>query len=213
MDTNTSHPQRPSSGGVSPRPASSKASGGLVPRAAAENRGGHQVIPVGQEPRRQEHEEAGANTLEVRVGRSVENANDKNSNMRVSDVRNPERFHAYRNALQELTVFRQESMRHLRRSEIVVWLAIHGCQGRKAARISYGRLVELTGTSRVHVGKAIKSLQNRGLLEVLVKGRFRPNQNGEHGLASLYRVYPRAEPRLVMKPGPGRHVDVAFDNT
>lgn len=90
-------------------------------------------------------------------------------------------------------------MRHLRRrAEITVWLAIHGCQHDGAAQISQKRIAKLAGIGgKRHVVNAIRGLRNKGLLEVLAQGRYRPNGAEEHGLSSVYRVYPRAEPRLL----------------
>lgn len=155
------------------------------------------VIPVGQEPRRQDSRDGGKPDGLNRGGERPKDESHRHSGgeqakSRRGEIRNPGGFYGYINALQETQVFREETMRHLPRAEICVWLAIHGCQGKQGARISHDRLVELTGTSRRHVGLAIKKLAHRGLLEVIAKGRFRPNSGGERGLASVYRVYPRA---------------------
>lgn len=167
------------------------------------------VIPVGQEPPPllELAADGVAGPDHARSGSAKNAGVGSGESKRRTDrarIRNPEGLRAYRNALQDVRVFRGETMRHLRRAEIAVWLAIHGCQGREGARITYTRLAEITGTSRKHVGKAIGSLKRRGLLEILETGRFRPGSNGESGSASRYRVYPSPEPRLVGK-GPTAH--------
>lgn len=175
--------------------------GGLYEPAGGKQRA-YDVIPVGAEPKRDRAGEEAGRPCGGRGGaggrvHGLRATGDKNPNSNRQQIREPERFFQYKNALQDLHVFREETLRQLRRAEIAVWLAIHGCQGKEAARISYDRLVELTGTSRKHVGTAIKDLKGRGLLEIVSKGRFRPNQYGENGLASKYRVYPKPEPRLL----------------
>ena len=156
------------------------------------------IIPVGQEPRRQDNREEGVPDVLNRGGEQpkdegLRHSGGKQAKRPRDGIRDPEGFYRYLTALQETQIFREQTMRHLRRSEVCVWLAIHGCQGKRGAQISHDRLAELTGTSRKHVGVAIRGLNRRGLLEVLVKGRFRPNSNGEKGLASVYRVYPSAK--------------------
>jgi len=113
-------------------------------------------------------------------------------------IRNPSGFYRYKNALEEKKIFIIETLRSLRRAESHVWLAIHNCQGPKGALISQARIMELAGIkSRKNVSTAIQSLHARGLLEVVFKGKYRPNGNGNHGLASIYRVYPRPEQRII----------------
>jgi len=113
------------------------------------------------------------------------------------EIKDPSRFFAYKNRLHELSVFTMETLKNLRRAEIAVWLAIHNCQAQGSARIGYTRIMEISGLSRRHVGQAIKDLRRKGLLEVVFTGKYRPNGGDEHGLASIYRVYPRPEPRLL----------------
>lgn len=156
------------------------------------------IIPVGQEPRRVDVSDNSA-ILPVSPGRSGERRYDNNAKSR--RIRNPEGLDRYRNALQEVQAFRRETMRHLRRAEICVWLAIHGCQGKEGACISQERIAELSGTTgKRHIRDAIADLCSMGLLEVLETGRYRPNGSDGHGLASIYRAYPRPEPGLARRP-------------
>ena len=75
-------------------------------------------------------------------------------------------------------------------------MAIHGCKGRDIARIGYAKIKEIAGiSSQRHVSEAIRSLVDRGLLEVVHRGRYRPN--GDGGMASEYRAFPTPEPRLL----------------
>jgi hypothetical protein len=182
------------------------------------------VIPVGGEPPRQPRAEGdGGQTVlpELPVQGAAEGRRaggkrrDKNGNTRPA-LRNPDGFYKYKNRLEELRVFRCETMRHLRRrAEITVWLAIHGCQHDGAAQISQRRISELAGIkNKRHVVEVIKGLRRKGLLEVLAQGRYRPNGAEEHGLSSVYRVYPRPESRLlnsaaVSQTGPGAGGDVS----
>jgi len=120
------------------------------------------------------------------------------NNITASTIRNPSGFYQYKNALREKQVFVTDTLRFLRRAESHVWLAIHNCQGAKGARISQAKIMELAGIkSRKNVSAAVQSLHAQGLLEVLVKGQYRPNGNGNHGLSSVYRVYPRPEQRII----------------
>ena len=154
-----------------------------------------EIIPVGQEPRRI------ASTADSAIpttgrGDSGQRRNDNKSNGR--GIRNPDGLRQYANALREVRIFRQETMRHLRRAEICAWEAIHNCQGKDGARISQKTIATLAGIKMPkHVGKAITALERKGLLEVIFKGRFRANAVG---LASIYRVYPLPEPRLASEP-------------
>jgi hypothetical protein len=147
------------------------------------------VIPVGQEPSRQSPQSPPA-APEPRV-RARPAAKESEG------IRDPDGFFRYKNRLEELRVFTMETQRCLKRSEIAVWLAIHNCQKRRVARISQDRISELAGTSKKHVGKAIRELAKKGLLEVLFKGKFVRNGDEGSGLASIYRVFPRPEPRLL----------------
>lgn len=86
--------------------------------------------------------------------------------------------------LRDFTTF---TLHDLPRAQIAVWLAIFNCEHDGQAQIGQDRIVELSGTSKKHVGKAIKSLVARGLLEVIAQGRFRPGKN--KGLTSLYVLH------------------------
>jgi hypothetical protein len=163
------------------------------------------IIPVGQEPPRQPTVGDGsvrASAAGAPAGNrrgASRRAADKNKRIR-ADIRNPDGFYKYKNRLDEFRVFRAETMRTLRRAELAVWLAIFGCQHHGSAQIGQRKICEITGIKkRDHVSKAVKSLRQKGLLEVVLQGRYRPNGAEEHGLSSVYRVYPRAEPRLLKK--------------
>jgi len=162
------------------------------------------VIPVGQEPPRQlicETDDTPTKQAQRgrRQGQAAGRSSDKDNNIQ-APIRDPDAFYTYKNRLDEGRVFREETMRKLSRAELCVWLAIHGCQHDSAAQISQQRIAELAGISgKRHVGKAIESLCNMGLLEVLSQGRYRPNGSEGFGLSSVYRVYPRPEPRLLKR--------------
>lgn len=169
------------------------------------------IIPVGQEPDRQvEHGGDGRRELPESEGTGGGPSPNAASDRKVvakkrgpsgSGGKNPGRFYRGRSRQDEVRIFTQETMHMLRRAEITVWLAIHNCQVDGAARISRTRIAQLAGTSERHVSLAVKSLAQRGLLEVLFKGRYQPNGSSGHGLAAIYRVYPRPEPRLLEKKG------------
>ncbi len=164
------------------------------------------IIPVGEEPRRlpkqQILQEEGHTYLRKSHGPNTgEQAGCTPNAVSHGRVRNRHGFTQFKKAMQEIRAFRRETMRYLRRAEICVWQAIHECQGIDGAQVSQETLMEFTGIkSRRHVGEAIEVLADLGLLEVLVQGRYRPNGRGDHGLASIYRVYPRPEPRLARLP-------------
>jgi hypothetical protein len=197
----------------------------LPPSAASLPAAAPAVIPVGQEPARQPLADsapprapAGQQQATRQSGQAAPGKDRKNR----PPLRNPEGFYKYKNRLDEFRVFRDETMRLLRRAELAVWLAIHGCQFNGSAQISQQKIAEIAGVKkRQHVGKAIKSLCQKGLLEVLVKGRYKPNGAEGHGLSSVYRVYPRPEPRLLkaarpdsqMSPGVGREADSGDDSS
>jgi hypothetical protein len=171
--------------------------------------GPSQVIPVGQEPPRRVIEDATSKDADGLLNSTRPTGNGEQATKRGTtsrpgrkrsgplEIQNPPGFFAYKNRLQEQSIFTTETLKSLRRAEIAVWLAIHNCQVRGSARIGYARIMEISGLSKRHVGEAIRDLESRGLLEVLFKGKYRPNGGAEHGLASIYRVYPRPEPRLL----------------
>lgn len=175
----------------------------LSPSASPRETAG--IIPVGEEPRRQamqprQHEELGYLRKSHGTNTGEQAGCEPNAASR-SRVRNRPGLTQFRNAMQEIRAFRRETMRHLRRAEICVWQAIHECHGIDGAQVSQETLMEFTGIkSRRHVGEAVQDLADKGLLEVLVQGRYRPNGNGDQGLASIYRVYPRPEQRLARLP-------------
>jgi hypothetical protein len=199
---------RPGVGSVVGAAAGPAGEGGaqLPPSAVSLPAGPPSVIPVGQEPPRQPR--ADSETLRAPAGQQQATRSpgqplpDKDRKIR-PPLRNPEGFYKYKNRLDEIRVFRAETMRHLRRAELTVWEAIHGCQFNGSAQISQQKIAEIAGIkSRQHVGKAIKSLRKKGLLEVLVEGRYKPNGVEGHGLSSVYRTYPRPEPRLLKAARP-----------
>ena len=154
---------------------------------------GFGVIPVGQEPSRESLPDVTAATRTRALGSRATGKGRE-------PIRDPDGFYRYRNRLEEIRVFVMETQRNLKRSQIAVWLAIHNCQKRGAALIGQERISELSGTSKKHVGLAIKALVAKGLLQVLFKGKFVRNGMEGSGLASRYRVYPKPEPRLLAKP-------------
>jgi predicted transcriptional regulator len=89
--------------------------------------------------------------------------------------------------LKKMRNFIMLSMRDLRPAELRVWLALYNCEHKGLCRIGYERIAELTGVSRRHVGKAMKSLMLQGLVDRRYQGKFRPGNN--KGLASIYRLY------------------------
>lgn len=212
--------------GITPNPAAGTPAAGRSPEAElistpksepsatfslGSPQGGVGVIPVGHEPPRL-NDSAGKNgetaaTVargESQLGEATAGAARRGGGIRKSTT-SPEEYepqgrYAYTGALEEVRVFRMETMRGLRRAELNVWNAIHNCQSKSGARISQERIMELGGIkSKRHVSAAVQSLRRLGLLEVLQQGRYRGKSAVEHGLASIYRVYPRPEPRLVAK--------------
>lgn len=173
----------------------------LPPSAASPPAGPPRVIPVGREPPRQplvDHGNQQAATTGHKQAASQPGRTPRDKDRKTRPLlRNPEGFYKYKNRLDEIRVFREETMRHLRRAELSVWLAIHGCQHRGSAQISQARIAEIAGVRRQHVGKAVKNLCEKGLLKVLVTGRYKPNGTEGHGLSSVYRAYPRPEPWLL----------------
>lgn len=178
-----------------------------------EHRFAGEIIPVGQEPRLcadtnsptsdtgTASRMAGEGENGAEEGEPGSQGRRKDSNGQRVTIRNPDAFHGCRKQLFEQAIFRRETMRYLRRAEICVWNSIHGCQDKEGARISQQRIAELSGIEgKRHVVEAIKDLCDKGLLEVLVKGRYRPNGADKYGLASRYRAYPRPEPRLARIP-------------
>jgi hypothetical protein len=155
------------------------------------------VIPVGHEPERQCHDvhgdvHGGGQGLASRGGPVVAAVS-----IRPQASPATRRPTVNQSRAKAIRIFTQETMRGLRRSEIAVWLAIHNCEVDGAARISQDRLVELSGTSKRHVGEAVRSLAERGLLEVVFRGRYRPNCSVGHGMASKYRVFASPQSRLL----------------
>jgi hypothetical protein len=126
-------------------------------------------------------------------------------------IHSPEKLFRLRDRLLTLRIFTLETMGSLRRAEIAVWLAIFNCEFRGQAQIGYTRIEEVTGLSRKHVGKAIKSLVEKGLLEVISRGQYRPRSKGsvdeENGLSSIYRVHPRTDTTAPAKPVVPRGAD------
>jgi hypothetical protein len=168
------------------------------------------IIPVGQEPRRHpcsgggDHREAAGRKIASPDGVLKPGLRAKGSR----NLRNPKKFFGLKDRMDTLRIFTLESMGTLRKSEIQVWLAIFNCEFNGLAQIGYSRLCEVTKLSRRHVGKAVASLESKGLLKVVVRGRYRPSRNeavgggrpgsgagdsrpSEAGLASTYRVHPR----------------------
>lgn len=172
----------------------------LPPSAESLPAGPPRVIPVGYEPPKRalsSSETSRTPAGQQHATRSLgQPPPDKDRRIR-PPLRDPEGFYNYKNRLDKIRVFREETMRDLRRAEIAVWLAIDGCEFDGASQISQQRIAEIAGVRRQHVGKAIKSLCKMGLLEVLVKGRYKPNGAEGHGLSSVYRAYPRPEPRFL----------------
>lgn len=162
------------------------------------------VIPVGQEPpRRPASDGAGAAPKQVGRGRDRGQATGKAPDLDRKNqppIRDPDAFYAYKNRLDEIRIFREETMRKLTRAELCVWLAIHGCQHDGVAQIGQRKIAELANIKgRRHVSKAIERLGNMGLLEVISQGRYKPNGAEGCGLSSVYRVYPRPDPRLLKR--------------
>jgi len=169
-----------------------------------------EIIPVGHEPRRHpcpgggDHREAAGRKIAPPDGVLKPDRRAKGSR----NLRNPKKFFGLKDRMDTLRIFTLESMGTLRKSEIQVWLAIFNCEFNGLAQIGYSRLCEVTKLSRRHVGKAVASLESKGLLVVVVRGRYRSSRSeavgggkpgsgaadsrsSEAGLASIYRVHPR----------------------
>ncbi len=169
-----------------------------------------EIIPVGHEPRRHpsrgvgEHREAAARKIAPAEAVLKPDPRAKGSR----NLRNPKKFFGLKDRMNKLRIFTVETMGTLRRSEIRVWLTVFNCEFDGQAQIGYSRLCEVTKLSRKHVGTAVASLEAKGLLEVVVRGRYRPSRGGsvsghtqadgnansrvsDAGLASIYRIHPR----------------------
>ena len=162
------------------------------------------IIPVGQEPRRQktpgEDVHRGAATRKIAAPEPMNKKSIKTT--KGGNLHSPKNFFSLKDRAENLRIFTQETMGTLRRAELVVWLAIFNCEFKGVAQIGYNRLVEITGTSKRHIGSAIKSLEKRGLLEVVFRGSYRPNQghaNAGSGISSTYRLHPRPAMHLIGK--------------
>ena len=138
-------------------------------------RKGSMVIPVGKEPRR---------VTESR-GLDQQPVVSSEATYRKKPLASPRKRkgpYPVRQSLREraskLRDFTVETMGGLRKSELQVWLAIFNCDF-EVATIGYSRLMEVTKLSRRHVGIAVKSLEEKGLLRVLPGG-------------NLNRIVPRA---------------------
>lgn len=198
---------------MSPTNETTEPQAGVCRALREENSFSGEIIPVGQEPRQRSETNSPSDstgTSRPSTGNSGNGAEGdaprspgrrKGGSGQRGPIRNPDAFNGCKKQLAEQRIFRTETMRHLRRAEICVWQAIHGCQGKEGARIGQQRIAELSGIKgKRHVGEAIEDLCLKGLLEVLVTGRFRPNGADGYGLASRYRAYPRPEPRLARIP-------------
>jgi len=172
------------------------------------------IIPVGQEPRRRPTSEQGSPEgsfgLVVAAAESIlREKPSRNTTSRA--IHSPEKLFRLRDRLLTLRIFTLETMGSLRRAEIAVWLAIFNCEFQGQAQIGYTRIEEVTGLSRKHVGKAIKSLVEKGLLRVISRGQYRPrgttNGTGENGLSSIYRLHPRTGTTAPEKPVVPRGTD------
>ena len=166
------------------------------------------IIPVGHEPRRQLGAEetlpAGSSGRSVAAAESI--ATKKPRGKARGGLRSPQKLFRIKDRLLKLRIFTMETMGALRRAEITVWLAIFNCEFHGQSQIGYTRLEEVTKLSRRHVGKAIKSLVGKGLLEVVSRGQYRPSQSsgGEgsktNGFSSIYRAHPRVSEPTESKP-------------
>lgn len=163
------------------------------------------IIPVGQEPRRQdlslgqlEHPVVGCRTTRRQEPAAKPERADWTPRRSRRGVKS-----TLKNRANTLRVFTVETMGSLTKAEIQVWLAIFNCEFDGLAQIGYSRLCEITKLSRRHVGKAVNSLQRQGLLEVVVRGRFQPSQSRQPanthpagktvslGQPSIYKIYAR----------------------
>lgn len=180
-------------------------------QAAAHQRGQEappSIIPVGQEPRRQlgaeETPPTGSSGRGVAAADSI--ATKKPRGKARVGLRSPEKFFRVKDRLLQVRIFTLETMGSLRRAEITVWLAIFNCEFDGQAQIGYARLSEVTDLSQRHVGKAIKSLVGKGLLEVVSRGQYRPSRsscgNGSdtNGFSSIYRTHPRVSETTGSQP-------------
>jgi len=176
---------------------------------ANERQNQSQIIPVGQEPRRHFRAstaavDAEANTV---IGCPAKTHQEPVRSVGKFKTRSYGSGRGVKSLLKDrantLRVFTVETMGDLTKAEIRVWLAIFNCEFGGRAEIGYSRLRTITKLSRRHVGKAVKSLERQGLLQVVLRGRFQPprkhqpaNENipqakgtGCLGQPSVYRIY------------------------
>lgn len=168
-----------------------------------------QIIPVGQEPRRQCRVSTSAVDAEDNtvIGSPAKSHQEPAASVGKFKTRSYRSGRSAKSLLKDrantLRVFTVETMGDLTKAEIRVWLAIFNCEFGGRAEIGYSRLRKITKLSRRHVGKAVKSLQRRGLLEVVLRGRFQPPRKHQPtientpqakgtvclGQPSVYRIY------------------------
>jgi DNA-binding transcriptional ArsR family regulator len=80
-----------------------------------------------------------------------------------------------------LNAFVDFALADLSRREIAVWLVLYRDTRDGTARTSYDDLARRTGLNRRNVGRAVRQLQNRGLVRLVRRGGLRRG-------ASSYRV-------------------------
>lgn len=80
-----------------------------------------------------------------------------------------------------LNCFVDTTMADLTRGELAVWLAVFRDSRDGTARTSYDDLARRTGLNRRNVGRALRGLERRGLLQIVRRGGLRRGP-------SVYRV-------------------------
>jgi hypothetical protein len=89
-----------------------------------------------------------------------------------------------------LNSFVDFTLRGLRDAELKVWVVLFRESRDGVAFVSQRQLAERCGKSRTHVGKAVKALEEKGLLEVVERGHYVPDDGGgsARGKPSSYRL-------------------------
>jgi|ERR1700724_2367378 len=81
------------------------------------------------------------------------------------------------------------SMKELTPVEIKVWLVIYRNSKEGTARVSQRQIMRWAGCGLRHVNAAIKKLESKGLLKIVVLGKFLRKKDGKvEGYSSRYRV-------------------------
>jgi DNA-binding transcriptional ArsR family regulator len=123
------------------------------------------IIPVGEEP-------PPMDTVPARPGNGGQQQKDREENK--AKGKSGERFAV-------LNAFVDFALADLSRAEIAVWLVLYRDTKEGTAKSAYDDLARRTGLNRRNVGRAVRRLEDRGLVKVVHRGGLRKG-------VSRYRV-------------------------